>query len=92
VRELSFQPIIHSSLLIERISRSPSFLWKRLNKGTKVYRIPKGIADIMLCLSPIAAAGFVWASPTPFREDFPCVGAAERVSDFGRGFTPGSCS
>ena len=49
--------------------------------------------QIPCCVYPQEAAeGHVWASPAPFREDFPCVGTAERMPDFGRSFAPGSCS
>jgi hypothetical protein len=35
---------------------------------------------------------FFWTSPTPFREDLSCLGAAERMPDFGRPFASGSGS
>jgi putative transposase len=32
-------------------------LWKSINKGIKVYRIPHGIANTMWCLSPRSGGG-----------------------------------
>lgn len=39
-----------------------------------------------------ASESIVWVSAAPFREDFPCAGPAERMPDFGRAFSSGSCS
>jgi len=68
-------------------------LWKRLNKATQSLAHSKVGLQIPCCFYSAKGGGrLIWTSPAPFREDFSCLGPADKVSDFGRAFASGSCS
>jgi hypothetical protein len=66
--------------------------------GRGYTRVSKFIAFQIGLLKPCsiypkkAAKGFVYSSPTPVRQDFPSIGAAEKMLYFGGAFVSVSCS